>query len=180
MELGDDSTYKIEGVGLTSLQLDSGTVLHIDDVLYVPGLKKNLLYVAGLEDKCYKVLFMDKKVLLWAKDEDLSSSIQIGVGEGDLYKASKDSTHDLVHHTVDPCELWHRRFGHLHYTTLLGLQKMVTCMPEVSPKHNGICKGCALGKNTKKSSPGSKNRSKGILDLILMSCLNFKWLPYRN
>ena len=72
MELRDDSTYKIEGVGSTPLQLDSGTVLHIDDVLYVPGLKKNLLYVVGLEDKGYRVLFMDKKVLLWAKDENLS------------------------------------------------------------------------------------------------------------
>ena len=47
VELGDDSTYKIEGMGLTSLQLDSGTVLHVDDILYVPGLKKNLLSVAG-------------------------------------------------------------------------------------------------------------------------------------
>ena len=54
MELGDDSTYKIEGVGSTSLQLDSGTVLHIDDALYVSGLKKNLLFVVGLEDKGYR------------------------------------------------------------------------------------------------------------------------------
>ena len=43
---------------------------------------------------------------------------------------------------------------------------MVTGMPEVSPKHDGIFKGCALGKNTKKSFSRSKNRSKGILDLI--------------
>ena len=43
---------------------------------------------------------------------------------------------------------------------------MVTGMPEVSPKHDGICKGCALGKNTKKPFSRSKNRSKGILDLI--------------
>ena len=43
---------------------------------------------------------------------------------------------------------------------------MVTGMPEVSPKHEGICKGCALGKNTKKSFPISNSRSKGILDLI--------------
>ena len=43
---------------------------------------------------------------------------------------------------------------------------MVIGMPEVSPKHEGICKGCALGKNTKKSFPRSKSRSKGILDLI--------------
>ena len=33
VELGDDTTYKIEGVGSTSLQLDVGTVLHIDDIL---------------------------------------------------------------------------------------------------------------------------------------------------
>ena len=64
VELGDDTTYKIEGVGTTSLQLESGTVLHIEDILYVPGLKKNLLSVAGLEDKGYQVIFMDKKVLL--------------------------------------------------------------------------------------------------------------------
>ena len=75
VELGDDSTYKIEGVGSTSLQLDSGTVLHIDDVLYVSGLKKNLLSVVGLEDKGYIVLFMDKKVLLWTKNEKLSSIV---------------------------------------------------------------------------------------------------------
>ena len=43
---------------------------------------------------------------------------------------------------------------------------MVIDMPEVSPKHDGICKRCALGKNTKKSFSRSKNRSKGILDLI--------------
>ena len=64
VDLGDDSTYKIEGVGSTSLQLDLGTVLHINDILYVPRLNKNLQPVTILEDKGYKVLFMDKKVLL--------------------------------------------------------------------------------------------------------------------
>ena len=33
-------------------------------------------------------------------------------------------------------------------------------------KHDGICEGCALCKNTKKSFSRSKNRSKGILDSI--------------
>ena len=60
---------------------------------------------------------MDEKVLLWAKDEKLSSAIQIAVQE--------DSTHALVLLSEDPCELWHKRFGHLHYTALIGLQKMV-------------------------------------------------------
>ena len=52
--------------------------MNLDDVLYVPSLKKNLPSVAGLEGKGYKVLFMDKKVL-WEKDEKLSSAVQIGV-----------------------------------------------------------------------------------------------------
>ena len=54
-------------------------VLHIDDILYVPGLKKNLLSVAGLEDKGHRILFMDKKVFLWAKDTDLDLAVKIGV-----------------------------------------------------------------------------------------------------
>ena len=69
VELGDDTTYKIEGVGSASLQLDLGNVLHIEDILYVPGLKKNLIYVVGLEDKGYKVIFTDRKVLLYATNE---------------------------------------------------------------------------------------------------------------
>ena len=76
---------------------------------------------------------MDKKVLLWAKNEKLSSVVAIGVQEEGLYKASVNSTQALVHHTVDPCELWHQRFGHLYYTALPCLQKMVTGMLEISP-----------------------------------------------
>ena len=82
VELGDGTTYKIKGVGSTSPQLDSGTVLHIEDILYVPSLKNNLLSVVGLEDKGYKVIFMDKKVLPWEKNEKLSSTELIGVREG--------------------------------------------------------------------------------------------------
>ena len=64
---------------------------------------------------------MDMKVLLWAKDEDLSSVVQIVVQQGGLYKVFEDYTH-----AVDPCELCHRRFEHLHCTALPGLQKIVS------------------------------------------------------
>jgi hypothetical protein len=48
IELGDDKCYKIEGVGSIPFRLESGARLHIDEVLYVPRLKKNLLLVATL------------------------------------------------------------------------------------------------------------------------------------
>jgi transposase InsO family protein len=43
---------------------------------------------------------------------------------------------------------------------------MVTCLPEIHVQHNGVCRGCALGKNVKGSFLNSESRSKGILDLI--------------
>jgi hypothetical protein len=47
--------------------LESGDSLHVDEVLYVPGLKKNLLSVATLEDKGYCVIFKDMKEPLGKK-----------------------------------------------------------------------------------------------------------------
>jgi hypothetical protein len=43
---------------------------------------------------------------------------------------------------------------------------MVEGIPEFQSTHEGISKGCALGKNIKKPFPSSNNRSKEILDLI--------------
>jgi hypothetical protein len=90
-------------------------VLHIEEILYVPVLKKNLISVAVLEDKGYRVIFMDKKSLIWSKNHELSSIILIG-----LYKLP-GHIQALVHASVSPSELWHRRFGHLHFKVLPGL-----------------------------------------------------------
>jgi hypothetical protein len=48
IELGDNASYAIEGLGSTSFQLESRGELHIEEILYVPGLKKNLISVAVL------------------------------------------------------------------------------------------------------------------------------------
>jgi len=42
----------------------------------------------------------------------------------------------------------------------------VTGLLEIHIEHDGICRGCALGKNVKGSFSSSDSRSKGILDLI--------------
>jgi hypothetical protein len=166
VELGDDGTYAIKGVGSTSFQLQSGNVFHVEEILYVPGLKKNLISVAVLESKGYTVAFSKGKALMWPSNESMSSAMIIGVQEGGLYKISGQVIQALAHEMINPCELWHRRFGHLNYNALPGLQKMVTGMPVFSFEHDSICRGCALGKNTKKAYPHSNRKTNGILDLI--------------
>jgi hypothetical protein len=86
VELGDDASYAIKGIGSTSFQMVSGVFLQIENIHYVPGLTKNLISVEVLEDKGHRVIFMDKRALLWPKDTKLSLAIVIGIKEGGLYK----------------------------------------------------------------------------------------------
>ena len=60
VELGDEKCYKIEGVGSISFRLESGARLHVDEVLYVLRIKKNILLVVTLEDTGYWVILNDK------------------------------------------------------------------------------------------------------------------------
>ena len=46
------------------------------------------------------------------------------------------------------------------------MSKVVKGLPEIHIDHEGVCKGCAQGKNTKNPFPSSKNKAKGILDIV--------------
>ena len=86
VEMGDETSYSIQGIGSTSFILDSGTDLKIIEIMYVLGIKKNLLSESTLEDKGFRVTFMEGKALLWHTDSSLESAIEIGVRVGGLYK----------------------------------------------------------------------------------------------
>lgn len=136
------------------------------EILYVPSLKKNLLSVGVLEEKGYTVAFTHGKAIMWPSDGDMSSNIVIGVKEANVYRLTGNPIQAQVHTVMNPCELWHRRFGHLNYHSLPSFPDMVTGMPPIKLIHDRVCKGCALGKNVRKPYSSSSRRSKGILDLI--------------
>ena len=51
VKLGDDYQYPIIGSGESSFKLDSDKSLTMKEVLFVPGLKKNLLSISALMQK---------------------------------------------------------------------------------------------------------------------------------
>eukprot|EP00253_Pinus_taeda_P006047 PITA_06047 len=61
IEMGDDRRYSVAGVGTIAFQREHGAPLTLTDVMYVPGLKKNLVSVAMLEDKGYDIVFSKGK-----------------------------------------------------------------------------------------------------------------------
>ena len=102
------------------------------------------------------VAFIDGQVIMWPKGKTIDDAIVIGEQEGGLYKLKGHPEQALVHDTVEPSELWHRRLA----------RKVVEGIPAIHAKHEGICKGCAKGKNTKKTFPSSEIKEKGILEII--------------
>jgi hypothetical protein len=46
------------------------------------------------------------------------------------------------------------------------LRKMVIGLSDIQVERDGVCKGCALDKNTKVRFTSSNSRSKGVLDII--------------
>ena len=86
MELGDDYQYPIKGSGPSSYKLDSGKSMKMKDVLFVPGLKKNLLSISTLDAKGIRVAFVNGQVLMWPKGKTIDDAVVIGEQEGGLYK----------------------------------------------------------------------------------------------
>jgi hypothetical protein len=85
VELCNDAKYVVKGVGTILFQLESSSSLEVKDVLYVPGLKKNLLAVVVMEDNGFVVEFQKGQALIKPEGSIPNTTQVIGVREGNLY-----------------------------------------------------------------------------------------------
>ena len=86
--------------------------------------------------------------------------------KGVLYKLKVHSEEALIPDTTSPCELLHRSISHIKYKAPPHVRKVVTSIPNINIDHEGICKGCAKGKNIKDPFPKRENKPKEILEHI--------------
>jgi hypothetical protein len=98
--------------------LDSGTPLHLSDLLFVPGMRRNVVSISALENKCYKVSFSDGKVLARNKNSSMDFAWVIGIREDRLYRLIVRLVQALIHDSISLSKLWHMRLAHLHYRAL--------------------------------------------------------------
>jgi hypothetical protein len=94
--LGDDSVVKSVSSGTVSFQRESLPPMLLRDVLYVSGLKKNLVSVSTIEDRGYEVLFHDGRVLLYPKGSSITSAKVIGIQKEKLYKLMFQPTRAMI------------------------------------------------------------------------------------
>jgi hypothetical protein len=64
ISLGDDTLVRVVGIGTFTFRRDSMPPISFTDVLYVPGLKKNLILVSTLQDRGLEMTFRGTEVLI--------------------------------------------------------------------------------------------------------------------
>ena len=79
--LGDDSGHEIKGYGDIPVKLPSEDIRHLKNVLYVPGIKKNLVSVSMIIDQDMQVQFFKTNCVI--KDSQMET-VATGVRVGNL------------------------------------------------------------------------------------------------
>ena len=153
--LGNNRSHKIRGYGVICVNLPNGQKKQIHNVLYAPGIKKNMISISTITDQDMNVEFMQSHSLV--KDiQNHYNAIAIGTRIGGLYKldVTKSNHKALTSTTKTTEELWHRRYGHLNQNDLVLLQKklMVEGLPVLKNEHIE-CEACALGKHHRDEFP---------------------------
>ena len=86
ISLGDNRIVTVAGVGTVSFRREGLPPISFTDVLFVPGMKKNLISVSTLQDRGLEVLFRGNDVLIFRRGCSVDSGQVIGAREGDLYR----------------------------------------------------------------------------------------------
>ncbi|MCO5579590.1 hypothetical protein L7F22_033447 [Adiantum nelumboides] len=149
----NNASYPIKGVGKILITISDGSDLCLPDVLYVPGIKKNLLSVSSLAKNGLRVIFEDDRCIVRDRENGYSL-ITTGTLENELFvldhyeKQIQACIAETKTRAMQDAELWHARFGHVGYGSLMTLQRhnMVhdLSLLEMPPRH--VCEGCVLGK----------------------------------
>eukprot|EP00253_Pinus_taeda_P014991 PITA_14991 len=165
--LGDDSGYEIKGYGEIPVKLSNGKISHLKNVLYVPGIKKNLISVSMMTDQDMQVEFSKTHCVI---KECRNEIVATGMRVGSLYRLDAKSIpkRAMVAGGSTAEQLWHKRFGHLNLQELMLLHKKG--MVEELPIFRNIqlnCDGCALGKmNREQFHVHDKRKVTDVLELV--------------
>jgi hypothetical protein len=68
LQVADGREVRVEAVGTLPLLLHGCFTLNLNNVLYVPSLRRNLIPVASLEDDGYECLFGNNKCTIKVND----------------------------------------------------------------------------------------------------------------
>ncbi|KAM0055964.1 putative RNA-directed DNA polymerase [Helianthus debilis subsp. tardiflorus] len=180
LRMGNVATEPIKGVGKVRLVFTSGKHLLLDNVLYVPGIRKNLLSGIVLNNCGYKQVIESDKFILsrhgtfvgfgYLCNGMFMLNINVPSAVESVCMASTSSSN-----VENDSRLWHARLGHVNYYRMKDMSKM-SLIPAFDMQNSSKCHTCKLTKITRKPFKDVKRDSK-VLELIHSDLCDFHSTP---
>lgn len=140
--------------------------IRLTNAIYVPELRNNLISISQITKNGFKVIFTGNQAIVKRKD---GSTVMIAEKRNDLYIVDVVEDYALqTNENPGNLERWHRRYGHLNFRDLKGLQtnNAVKGLNLDSKNASEECIVCAKGKMTQLPYKCSEHRQKEKLGLI--------------
>ena len=155
-------TAKVLGKGKVVLKLTSGKTLALNDVLYVPDIRANLISVSLLGKAGVKVSFQSDKIVM------TKNNVLIGKGycNQGLFMLNVDEMNNTSSsaYLIDSFDMWHARVGHVHESYVIRLQNL-GIIPKIKNNMENKCEICVETKLTKRPH-FSTQRETDLLSLV--------------
>lgn len=164
VQLGDNSTLQVKGKGTVHINAfanNNWKKCTIENVLYVPELKKNLFSESVITKKGFKIVKENKTAEIFDENNYL---VALAILKSNNLYEMKMTT--VIHHDANQAnnsknilKLWHERLGHINLNSMKELNKK-NLIPDWSKEseENFFCEGCQYGKQHKFSFNERKNK----------------------
>lgn len=170
VRLAAEVTTEIKGKGTIHLTVSNGKIqkkIRLDNTLYVPGLKTNLISISKTTANGYNVSFSDTQAII---RNPSGEPVVIAEQRGDLYFFEDViESAAMAKLKVNETEGWHKRYGHLNEKDLKRLvsKEMVQGIQLKQMEQMPTCETCIRGKLCALPFPQqSSSKSEEMLELV--------------
>lgn len=164
VKIADDKLLPTEGSGTVVItERVNGKLVEreLQNVLFVPQMRRNLFSVSTINDKKFSFHTFEKFCEVRDKNSVLTST---GVRHGNLFKMNFEAKIPQQCNIAEPkqssLKLWHERMGHINVRALLNTSKVLSDQNLVIGKDDDFkCTACIMGKQTRKPHFSIKHES---------------------
>jgi len=169
VRLANDATASVKGKGDVKVTFSKGKrnkPVTLQNTLYVPNLRMNLLSVAKIVDRKHQVLFTQNRAYV----KDASGNVKMVADRmGDLFCLQESDEMCATSNNISSeAEEWHRRLGHLNWQSmqLMSRNNAVTGFDLKDNGHFPACETCAAGKFASIPFPERGKRTSAPLEIV--------------
>ncbi|GJZ85112.1 retrotransposon protein, putative, ty1-copia subclass [Tanacetum coccineum] len=166
VQLGDNRECKIRGIGKVRVQLRDGSSFVLNNVRYIPELKRNLISLGTLEKEGYTVKMQSGKIKVINGSRVILSGIR---RDNCVYSLDGHAMAGELNASVEEkdslAQVWHKRLGHISEAGLQVLEKQGLFGKESLGKLD-FCENCVLGKSHRVRFGVGRHTTQGVVDYV--------------